>query len=291
MSDQRRTGAVISLEEIFTSRDFGRRPARWDIPPVSTVEASDPPLLEQVFQSELFGHPEAVVAPSLPGAAPVTPSGRPALVLLSGRGDAERDLMRYRGAIGAVSGVAAAALVVAGMTSGTGSRSEQPTLSAQGNPPGQGGAGGGGSFPGPGGVATQPGTTGPTPGSSPAATGGAVPAPIAHVASSTSITPASAAVLVGEPAPAPVVVAPAPPAPGGGTTPSGPAPGPAPGGGGSVLTPVLVTAGTTVASVGSTVTAASNDLAHAVPALSPVTGLLGNVGATVTNLGQSVAGA
>jgi hypothetical protein len=288
MSDQRRTGAVISLEEIFTSRDFGRRPARWDTPPVSTVEASDPPLLEQVFLSELFGHPEALVTPSLRDAAPITPSaGRPALVLLSGRGDAERDLMRYRGAIGAVSGVAAAALVVAGMTSGTGSRSEQPTVSAQGNPPGQGGSGGGGSFPGPGGVATQPGTTGPALGSSPAATGGGAAAPFAHFASSTPTTPATAAVVVGEPTPAPVGVAPTPPAPGGGTTP----PGPAPVGGGSVLTPVFAAAGTAVSSVGSTVTAASNDLAHLVPAASPVTGLLGNVGTTVTSLGQSVAGA
>jgi hypothetical protein len=53
----------------------------------------------------------------------------------------------------------------------------------------------------------------------------------------------------------------------------------------------LVTAGNTVATVGSTVTAASNDLAHAVPAASSVTGLLRNVGSTVTNLGLSVAGA
>jgi serine/threonine-protein kinase PknG len=255
---------------------------------VSTVEASDPPLLEQVFLSELFGHPEAIVTPSPRDAAPITSSaGRPGLVLLSGRGEDERDLMRYRGAIGAVSGVAAAALVVAGMTTGTGSRSEQPTVSAQGNPPGQGGSGGGGSFPGPGGVATQPGTSGATPGSSPAATAGAATAPIAHFAASTATTPATPAVVVGEPVPAPVAVAPSPPAPGGGTTPSGPAPA----GGGSVLTPVFVTAGSTVASVGSTVTAASNDLAHVVPAISPVTGLLGSVGATVTSLGQSVAGA
>ena len=62
MSDQRRTGAVISLEEIFRSREFGRRPARWDGAPVPTVEAADPPHLEQVFLSELFGHPEAIAA-------------------------------------------------------------------------------------------------------------------------------------------------------------------------------------------------------------------------------------
>jgi hypothetical protein len=287
MSDQRPTSAVISLEEIFTSREFGRRPARAGTPSVSAVEAIDPPLLEQVFLSELFGHPEALVTSPPRGAGPILPPAeRPTLVLLPGRGDAERDLTRYRGAIGAVSGVAAAALVVAGITtSGTGSRSEQPTISAQGNPPGPNTSGGGGSFPGPGGVATQPGTTAPPP----AATGGAGGgAPIAHFASAT--TPATAAVVVSVPAPAPAPAAPSPPAPGGGTPPPTP-PGPSTGGGGSVLTPVFVTVGTTVSSLGSTVTAASNDLAHVVPAASPVTGLLANIGATVTSLGQSVAGA
>jgi hypothetical protein len=58
-----------------------------------------------------------------------------------------------------------------------------------------------------------------------------------------------------------------------------------------VLTPVFATVGTTVSTVGSTFTAASSDLAHAVPAASPVTGLLANVGATVTSLGSSVTGA
>jgi hypothetical protein len=56
-----------------------------------------------------------------------------------------------------------------------------------------------------------------------------------------------------------------------------------------VLTPVFVAVGTTVSTVGSTVTAASHDLAHVIPAAPPVTGLLGSVGATVTGLGVSVA--
>src|SRR6185312_9543484 len=128
MSDPRRSGAVISLEEIFRSREFGRRPTRWDSAPVATVDVTEPPQLEEVFLSGLFGHPEAVAASLAPGVTPFTPAAeRPTLVLLPGRGDVERDLTRYRGAIGAVSGVAAAALVVAGMTSGTGSRSVQPT--------------------------------------------------------------------------------------------------------------------------------------------------------------------
>ena len=63
MSDQRRAGDVVTLEEIFGSRDFGRRPTRWDSGPVATVEPADPPHLEQLFLSDLFGHPEAIAAP------------------------------------------------------------------------------------------------------------------------------------------------------------------------------------------------------------------------------------
>jgi hypothetical protein len=282
MSDQRRSDVVISLEEIFRSREFGRRPARWDSAPVATVEASEPRQLEHVFLSELFGHPEALAASASSGLDLFTsPAERPTLVLLPGGGDAERDLARYRGAIGAVSGVAAAALVVAGMTSGTGSRSEQPTVSAVGQPPGHATPPGGGALPGPGGAATPPNASAAgQPSAGPPAAGA-----IAQVAAPT--TPAPAAVVVEVPPPAPVAIAPTPPTPGGGTAPSGPSPG----GGGSVLTPVFVTAGNAVSTVGATVTAASNDLAQAAPPVSPVTGLLGNVGATVTSLGQSVAGA
>jgi hypothetical protein len=291
MSDQRRSDAVISLEEIFRSREFGRRPTRWESAPVATVEMTEPPQLEQVFLSELFGHSEALFATPSSGVTPFTPSTqRPILVVLPGGRDAERDLWRYRGAIGAVSGVAAAALVVAGMTSGTGSRSEQPTVSAEGKPPGHATVPSGGAVPGPGGVATPPSASGQATGQPPRATGGSAGGtPIAQLTSAT--TPATPAVVVQVPPLTPVEVPPAPPAspptPGGGTPPSGPSPG----GAGGVLTPVFVTAGSTVSAVGSTVTAASNDLAQAVPAVSPVTGLLGNVGATVTNLGQSLAGA
>jgi hypothetical protein len=288
MSDQRRAGGVISLEEIFRSREFGRRPAQSARPPVATVEATDPPLLEQVFLSELFGHPEALAATPSPSLLRTDPSvTAPTLVLLSGGEDAERDFTRARGAIGAVSGVAAAALVVAGLTSGTGSPSGQPRISAEGHHPGHSSAPGvGGSLPGPSGVATSPSAPVPIAGQPPVATGGSAGGgtQVAQLASAT--TPATAALVVEVPPPAPVSVAPSPPAPGGGTAPSGPSPA----GGSSVLTPVLVTVGNTVSTVGSTVTAASDDLAPAVPAASPVTGLLSNVGATVTNLGQSVAG-
>lgn len=291
MSDQWRRGAVISLEQVFRSKEFGRRPARWDASVVTTVEAAKPPLLEEVFLSDLFGHPEAIGVPAPPRVAPMSPSPtRPALVLLKGHEETERNLTRYRGALGAVSGVAAAALVVAGM-SGTGSRSERPTVSAEGKHPSHGSVpGGGGPLPGPSGVPTQPTASGPTTGQPPAVTGGAAaPAPAAQLVSAAA--PATPATVGATPSPAPVGVVPTPPtppapAPGGGTPPSGTSPG----GGGSVLTPVLATAGNTISTVGSTVTAASSDLAQAVPAASRVTGLLANVGATVTNLGRSVAG-
>ncbi len=288
MSDQRRTGAVISLEEIFGSWEFGRRPARREGARVTTVEAADPPHLEEVFLSELFGHPEAIAAPA-PSRIGLTAASveRPALVLLRGGEDADRDLTRYRGAIGAVSGVAAAALVVAGMSSGSGSRSEQPTISAQGKLSGHGlPTRGGGPLPAPGGAAMPPNAPGASTGQPPAATGGAAGAvPAAQLTAAT--TPPTPAVTVTVPPPTPVEVAPSPPAPGGGASPTGTSPG----GGGSVLTPVFATVGNTVSTAGSTVTAASSDLAQAVPAASPATGLLGNVGATVTSLGRSAAGA
>ncbi len=41
MSDLRRTGAAINLEEIFRSQEFERRPVRWDGAPVPTGEAAD----------------------------------------------------------------------------------------------------------------------------------------------------------------------------------------------------------------------------------------------------------
>lgn len=282
MSDQWRSGAIISLEEVFRSSEFGRRPVRRVGAPVMTVDAADPPYLEEVFLSVWFGHPEALRGHTVSPETPTGPSsGHPNLVLLPGAGYPERDFARYRGAIGAVSGVAAAALAVAGMSSTTGSPSHQPTISAEGPHSGHGSAPTGGvPLPGGGGTATPPAPSGPTP-VAPGSTAG--PPPLARF---TAATPTPGAIVVATPPPAPVTVVPSPP-PGGGTPP----PAPAPGGQGNVLTPVLVTAGTTVAAVGSTVTAASNDLAHAVPAASPVTGLLSNLGTTVTALGDSVAGA
>lgn len=290
MSDRQQTGVVVSLEELFESRDFGRRSTPWVIPARATTEPTNhPPHLEEVFLSELFGRPEALHARAAPRrAAAPSPGARPTLVLLTGHGDAGRDVTRYRGAIGAVSGVAAAALVVAGMSSGAGRPSERPTISAAGAHPAHGSPPAGANSPRGrehGDRTTQPNASGTTSGQPPAApSAGAGEALVARPASAT--TPAAAAEVVVAPPPASVEVEPSPPAPGGGTTPSGPSPG----GGGSVLTPALVLVGSTVSSLGTTVTAASSDLAQTLPAASPVTGLLGTAGTTVTNLGHSVAG-
>ncbi len=289
MSQQQRADDVIGLEEIFRSGEFGRRTTRRDATPVPTVDPIEPAHLEQVFRSELFGHPDAIRTPSSLGVPASEPAlTGPTLVLLSGRGDAERVFTRSRAATGAVSGVAAAALVVAGMTTGTGSPSGPPTVSAEGKHPGHGAsAGAGNSVSGPGGVETQPNGAGSTSGEPPVATGGSGSGTqVARLAA--AATPAAAAVVVEVPPATAVEVAPSPPPPppGGGTTPSAPSPA----GGGNVLTPVFVAVGSTVATVGSTVTAAADDLAQTVPTTSPVSGLLSGVGATVTSLGRSVAG-
>jgi hypothetical protein len=279
MSDQQQTGVITSLEEVFLSREFGRAPSRG----ISSIrlahDVAAPPQLEQLFLADEFGHPEAVTA-----ATAAVATAPPALVALPGRGGTERDSTRYR-AIAAVSGVAAAALVVVGIASGTGQPARHPTVSAQG--PGSKPTGPTGGLPQ--GTTSQPGSSGAGGGSPVAAIGGSGRgAPIAQLVSATS--PSSRQVIVEVPAGTTVEVVtttttPPPPATGPGGTPPPPAPG-----GGSILTPLLVVVGNTVSTVGATVTATSDDLGSALPLASPLTGLLGNLGATVTSLGRSVVG-
>jgi hypothetical protein len=279
MSDQQETGVITSLEEVFLSREFGRAPSR----PMSfrsgTQEVAPPPQLEQLFLADEFGQPERVAAATAATLAP------PALVALPGRAATERDRTRYR-AIAAVSGVAAAALVVVGITSGTGQPARQPTVSAQG--PGSSSSPSGPTGGTPPGTTTPPGSSGAGAGAPLAATAGSGSG--ATVASLVSATSPSGPQVIVEVPPgttvevAPVSPAPPPPAGSGGTPPSPPS------GGSSILTPVLVVVGNTVSAVGTTVTAASDGLGNALPFASPLTGLVGNLGDTVTSLGRSVAG-
>ena len=127
MSEQREGGTVTSLEEVFLSREFGRACARRGLTDSRFEDLGEASPLEEVFLSENFGRPETVAArrsqtilpePVDPDDAVVTPL------------HPTWETTRYR-AIAAVSGVAAAALVVAGVASG-GGHTGRPTVSAQG---------------------------------------------------------------------------------------------------------------------------------------------------------------
>ncbi len=281
MSDQQKTGVITSLEEVFLSREFGRSPSREVSFKGHPREVGEPPQLEQVFLSETFGHPEAVAATR----EFVPPA--PALAVLPGRGVVERDTTRYR-AIAAVSGVAAAALVVVGVVSGTGQPTKQPTVSAQGpSGPRQPGTTRGGGSPTSGGgpqVGPPSAGAGATPDTTAGSPGGAT---VAQLASATSPIPQ---VIVEVPPGTTVAVIPTSSVPPPATGSGGGTPPPAPSGGGGVLTPLLVVVGNTVSTVGATVTATSVGLGNALPVASSLTGLLANLGVTVTDLGQAVVG-
>ncbi|HXA73639.1 MAG TPA: hypothetical protein VNV83_05310 [Acidimicrobiales bacterium] len=288
MSDQQETGAgvILDLEELFLSREFGRRPMHRTSPAMAAVESASAQL-EQVFLSEVFGHPEVVMAATrvVEESAPAV-SGWPGLVLLKGGGEGavERDNAHYR-AIAAVSGVAAAALAVAGLNSGTAPRPGRPPITeqAQGVPLTTGTPGSGASSPGPAGPVAQlslPALSGAPGAISGTSGGGATFAQITSV-----VTPAAAPIPQGTAAGGAAPSAPTPTAP---TTPSGGSP---PGiptggdGGGSTLAPAVQVIGNEVSSVGSAVTTTSGDLGQALP-MSSVTSALGTLATSaVNNLG------
>jgi len=288
MSDQQETGAgvILDLEELFLSREFGRRPMHRTSPAMAAVESASAQL-EQVFLSEVFGHPEVVMAATrvVEESAPAV-SGWPGLVLLKGGGEGavERDNAHYR-AIAAVSGVAAAALAVAGLNSGTAPRPGRPPITeqAQGVPLTTGTPGSGASSPGPAGPVAQlslPALSGAPGAISGTSGGGATFAQITSV-----VTPAAAPIPQGTAAGGAAPSAPTPTAP---TTPSGGSPPPLPtggDGGGSTLAPAVQVIGNEVSSVGSAVTTTSGDLGQALP-MSSVTSALGTLATSaVNNLG------
>jgi hypothetical protein len=259
MSDQQETGtdAVLDLEELFLSREFGRRPGRSaSASAASAAVESEPAHLEQVFLSEVFGHPEVVAAATqaVSLAAPAA-SSRPTLLLLHGGAEGSTESINpHARAIAAVSGVAAAALAVAGLATGTAHGPGRPpvTEQAQGVP-----AAAGGSQPGPAGPVVPPGPsdTGTSGGAGSNATLTASSRPVA------SVVPRGA-----------ISVAPPPAAPassGGGPT-AGLPPSSGGGGGGSMLTPALSVVGNDVSNVGSRVTATSANLGHVLQALGTV---------------------
>jgi hypothetical protein len=287
MSDQQETGAgvILDLEELFLSREFGRRPMQRTSSAVAAVESA-PAHLEQVFLSEVFGHPEVVAAATriVEESAPAV-SGRPGLVLLKGGGEGavERDNAHYR-AIAAVSGVAAAALAVAGLNSGTAPRPGRPPITeqAQGVPLTTGTPGSGASSPGPAGPVAQlslPALSGAPGAISGTSGGGATFAQITSVASPAApIPPGTAAGGAAPSAPTPT----APTTPSGGSPPGIPTGGD---GGGSTLAPAVQVIGNEVSSVGSAVTTTSGDLGQGLPMPSATSALGTLATSAVNNLG------
>jgi hypothetical protein len=280
LSDQQETGigVILDLEELFLSREFGRRPVR-AVSSAPAAVASEPVQLEQVLLSEFLGHPEALaVAAAASTLVAPAPTGRPALVLLKGGGEGTTgpESARVR-TLAAVSGVAAAALAVAGLTSGTGQGPGRPgvTEQAQSARPGHGvpaPAPGGASSPGPAGSAVAP-----SPSGTGTSGGGGT------VAQFTSFSTPAAAVPQAASGSGAVVPAAAPAPPGAAPAPDSP---PGSAGGGSVLTPALTVVGNEVTTVGSNVTATSGDVAQALP----VSSVLQAVGTVATSAMNNLGG-
>ncbi len=283
MADQREAGTDRSLEEVFLSREFGRAANHRVTIDGWSQDAVDAPELEQVFLSESFGRPRVMTTPR---PSPVPPQ----LVVPGGAVVASlhppRENTRYR-AIAAVSGIAAAALVVAGVASGGGT-SRRPTVSAQsqsvrtGSVPG-GEAPGDSSHPFP--------VAGPAaPAATTVAQSGGSSMVLASTSTPTVPTGARPSVVVEAPG-TNVTVVPSPsPAAGGTTVPgatvSSASPPPTTSGSGNPVAPTTAVVGNTVTSVATTVTGTASEVGITVPAVAPLTGALGGAGVTLSGVGQ-----
>ena len=296
MSEQGEGSTITSLEEVFLSREFGQASVRrglpdgefGDLPAAPQFEAvfvpedfAAAPALEEVFLSEAFGRPEAVAlrrrreAPLeliVPGDAVITPL------------HPTRDGTRYR-AIAAVSGVAAAALVVAGVASG-GGQAGRPTVSAQGvRVSAQGGGANNGTSPVP------PITSATAPDATTVEQRGTGGTSFASPDGNTGVVVSTASLVVAAPSGTTPPPAPAPtsgsPSIGGSSAPTPTAP-PLPAAPTDPLAPVLTSVGTTVSGLGTTVTSTVSQIESALPPVAPVTAVLGSGGTTLTSIGHAM---
>ena len=300
-------GTNTTLEQLFLSREFGGAATASEPTGADATEApawnegTDTPVpaqLDQVFLSPHFGRisanagvPVGVDLDHLRPEATVlafTPAG---------------PLTRHR-VVAAISGVAAAALVVVGVTSGT--------LHPHGHPAGSGPgqqalASGGGSV--------SKSVSGPAAGSSVGATGSSSgPSAGAGVGTSTRTgmvvadgaagdRSAAPAVLVDTSAPPPATMTPtpavepdsvsastsvvAPTATGSAPAPT-PAPTPTPNVETSAVSSVVTVVVGVTTTAGNNITTTSAQLGAAIPAAAPLTGLLGDVGSSVSGLGKGL---
>jgi hypothetical protein len=291
MSDQYKA-AVTSLEQVFLSREFeDARDGRVLLE--NRTEDVDVQELAEISISEQFGRPRHRSRSVTQAAEDLPPARRLEDAVVAMLPTVPRESTRHR-AIAAASGVAAAALVVAGLASGS-AQQRRGDISAQGSGASVEGTRarshplpvGGSSSP----SALSPGRAGAS--ATQAASSGPSGAPPAFLT--------AAAAEAGHHGPPPAVTVVVPPGttvtvvpsragsqtgpPSSGAAGSTGSPAPAPLGSGSPTAPVVV--GNTVTTVGSPVTTTANQVASSVTTVAPATGALGGVGTTVTGLGQS----
>ena len=244
MSDQ--AGVISDLEELFLAREFGRPSGRHLRAVEEDLgEAPEPRELEEVFRSRDFGRPVALEL--IEGGD--EPAPNVVEFPFAGPGAKPLDRAVRQRAVAALSGVAAAALVIAGLASAGGhaGRSDVSALAHQSTP--RGGTA----------VTANAGSVAPT---LAAPSGGA---PVTGISTAgfdgtTSGGAGSAPSVVFASQP---VAAPAPTSTSGsGSGPGGP---PAPGGGGTGPAPVTSVLGNAVSAAGSSVSSASGMVASALP--------------------------
>jgi hypothetical protein len=312
MSDRKKkneSSGTATLEEVFSSRDFARsqrgaaggagglavagtRQVLFSAESGSALssgseEGANDQGLEDVLLSPQFGKPLRLVPPLEPAGA--TPAAARVVVPFPTMAPGDN---RYR-AIAAVSGIAAAALVVAGVSTGTGQARPGGDIAALGQHPAaqRGGLGSLGR------VST--GTPAPGAGTPNAALASAIGSspPASHVLNATprsTNTPSAVFAVSGSPGTAATAV-PSPGAPGGEPTGSGGgtgvgtgSPAPSPPAGTDPVAPVVTALGSSVTGVGTSVTSAAGQVGSAMPATATAAAVVGAGGATVSQLGQTL---
>jgi hypothetical protein len=270
MSDQ--SGAISDLEELFLAREFGLPSGRHLRAVEEDLgEAPEPRELEEVFRSRDFGRPVALEL--------IEGGNEPAPNVVefpfAGPGAKPLDRAVRQRAVAALSGVAAAALIIAGLVSAGGhtGRADVSALahqSTESTPQG-------GTALGPDSSAVPALTTASGGGPEAAVTTG----DFSGATSSGGAGAAPSVVLASQP------VAPSTGASGPGSGGSPPA-APAPGGGSTGLAPVMSVVGTAVGTAGSSVSGASGMVSTAVPTAPAVAGTMTQTGNSVSLLGQSL---
>jgi hypothetical protein len=292
MSDQCE-GAVTSLEQMFLSREFEDARDR-SLLLENRTEDADVQELPGIGSSEEFGRPPHRSRSMAQAGGELPPPLRLEDTVVAMLPTVPRESSRHR-FIAAASGIAAAALVVAGLASGS-AQQGRGDISAQGS-----GASGESSRAGshllPGGGSRSPSTLSP----------GRAGASAAQAASSGPGGPAALLAAgpaqAGQSGPPPAVTVEVPPGttvtavpvragpqsgpPGSGAGGSSGSPAPARSGSGSPTAPVVVV-GNTATTVGSAATTTANQAAGSVTAATPSASAPGGGGAAVTGLGQNL---